>query len=253
MTAPGGSVVGGDRRAARRQARRAALLGAAMRIVARDGIATLTMQGVADEGGCAVGTVYTHFASKGALVAELQNDAVRRIVASLQEVRDRSRTLLDESGAAAPARAAADVVLFGEFVIACWDAFPEESHLLLSVLAERGEVVPCSEPGAVFGTTVVLLVMGRDSLDAAVATEVVEPGPSMDRVVIGASTLLGVLLTSHVSHVDPVAFDHLRLTRSAWRTLLAGWGMAPDVLAAVDAHLADLAATGPLAPEPETW
>ncbi len=224
-----------------------------MRIVAREGIGQLTMQGVAEEVGCAVGTVYTHFPSKGALLAELQNDAIRRLVASLQAVQARSEDLLESAGADATARAAADVVLFGEFVIACWDTFPEESHLLLSVLAEPGEVVPPSELGMVFGTTLVLLVMGRDTLEGGVRAGVLDDGPAMDRVLVGAGTLLGVLLTSHVSHIDPVAFDHLRLSRSAWATLLSGWGMAPEVKGAADAHLAALADAGPLAPVPDAW
>lgn len=233
---------------ARREARRSALLSAAMRVVAREGLAALTMQSVADEVGCAIGTIYTHFPSKGHLVADLQNLAVLRLIDSLQQVQERSRLALDRAEADAPDRAAADLVLYGEFYIAAWDAFPEESHLLFSVMAERDEVVPESELGRVYGTAVVLLVMGREAIDAAVATGALEPGASMDRVVIGAACLLGVLLTSHVGHVDPVTFDHRRLTRAAWHTLLTGWGMTDAVWSAAEAHIDALAAAGPLAP-----
>ncbi len=224
-----------------------------MRVVARDGLTALTMQSVADEVGCAIGTIYTHFPSKGHLVADLQNAAVLRLIGSLQHVQERSRALLDLGGADDLHRSATALVLYGEFYIAAWDAFPEESHLLFSVMAEKGEVVPATELGRVFGTAVVLLVMGRDTIDAAVEATALEPGPSMDRVVIGAACLLGTLLTSHVGHVDPVAFDHRRLTRSAWRTLLDGWGMTPAVQGEADAHIAALAASGPLAPVPEVW
>lgn len=242
------AAVGGDRREARRRARRAALLDAAMGIVARQGIPGLTMQGVADDVGCSVGTVYTHFASKGVLVADLQDLAVRRLIASLEAVRRRSRALLDEAGADARATAAADVTLFGEFFVACWDAFPEESHLLFSVLAERGVVVPADELPRVLGSALVLLSMGRQMLETAADLGVLAPGPAMDRVLVGASALLGVLLTSHLSHIDPTAFDHRRLTRAAWEALARGWGMDAATAAAADAHLRALAATGPLAP-----
>lgn len=220
-----------------------------MRVVAREGLADLTMQSVADEVGCAIGTIYTHFPSKGHLVADLQNAAVLQLIKSYQRVQARSHEELDRTEPDARQRAAADLVLYGEFYIAAWDAFPEESHLLFSVMAERGEVVPASELGRVFGTAVVLLVMGREAIDAAVETGALEPGASMDRVVIGAACLLGVLLTSQVEHVDPSTFDHRRLTRAAWHTLLAGWGMSDVVWIAAEAHIDTLAESGPLAPD----
>lgn len=219
-----------------------------MRIVARSGIPGLTMQAVADRVGCSVGTVYTHFASKGALVADLQNEAILRIASSLQLVRARSDARLEAEGTAPAARAAADLVLFGEFLIACWDAFPEESHLLFSVMAERSEVVPDADLGRVVGSTMVLLAVGREVVQTATDAGVIDDGPVTDRVLVGASALLGVLLTSHVRHLDPVAFDHRRLTRTTWSDLLRGWGMDPSVEAAARAHVAALADTGPLAP-----
>lgn len=219
-----------------------------MRIVARSGIPGLTMQAVADRVGCSVGTVYTHFASKGALVADLQNEAILRIASSLQLVRDRSDARLEEQATPPAERAAADLVLFGEFFIACWDAFPEESHLLFSVMAERSEVVPDADLGRVVGSTMVLLAVGRDVVQTATDAGVIGDGPVTDRVLVGASALMGVLLTSHVRHLDPVAFDHRRLTRTTWSDLLRGWGMDRAVEERAQAHVAALAEAGPLAP-----
>ncbi|HYI60936.1 MAG TPA: TetR/AcrR family transcriptional regulator [Acidimicrobiales bacterium] len=241
-------AAGGDRREARRLARRAALIDAAMGIVARDGIPGLTMQGVADQVGCSIGTVYTHFPSKGVLVADLQDHSVRRIARSFEAVRDRSATVMAAAGWDATERAAADLVLFGEFVVACWDTLPEESHMLFSVLAERTVVVPADELDRVLGPTLVLLAMGREAVEVAATTGAVDDGPPMDRVLIGAAALLGVLLTSHVAHIDAEAFDHHRLARTAWRDMLRGWGMAGAAYDAALAHVRDLAATGPLAP-----
>lgn len=242
------SVTVGDRREIRRRARRGALLGAAQRIVARAGVADLTMQAVADRVGCSVGTVYTHFPSKGALVAELQNEAVHRLVASLQAVRARAHAHYEAGGRSASERAAADLVLFGEFFIAAWDAFPEESHLLFAVLAEREQVVPTDDLGRVFGSTMVLLAMGHDAARDAVEAEVVDPGADMDRVIIAASSMLGVLLTSHLAHIDAGVFDHRRLTRLMWHDLLRGWGMDAADLDAAWKEIEALGASGPLAP-----
>lgn len=244
-------AVGGDRREMRRLARRSALLGAAIGIVAREGIHGLTMQAVADRVGCSVGTVYTHFSSKGVLIADLQDVSVQRITRSFLDVRRRSRALAAEREATDRDRAAAELVLFGEFFIAAWDAFPEESHMLFSVLSERGEIVPLPELDRVLASTLTLLGLGEEVIEAAIATEVITDGPVSDRVIMGASALLGVLLISHLRHLDTDAFDHRRLTRAAWHDLLKGWGLGPaDEAWGID-HVGRLAATGPLAPDPD--
>ncbi|HEX7131261.1 MAG TPA: TetR/AcrR family transcriptional regulator [Iamia sp.] len=232
-------------------ARRSALMGAAMGIVARDGIPGLTMQAVADRVGCSVGTVYTHFSSKGVLIADLQDVSVQRIIRSFVAVRARSHELAVEHGATDRDRASADLVLFGEFFIASWDAFPEESHMLFSVLSERGEIVPRPELDRVLGSTLTLLGLGQEVVQGAIDTEVITDGPVADRVIMGAAALLGVLLISHLGHLDQDAFDHCRLTRATWHDLLRGWGMGPADMAWGIAHVARLADTGPIAPDPD--
>lgn len=244
-------AVGGDRRELRRLARRSALMGAAMGIVAREGIPGLTMQAVADRVGCSVGTVYTHFSSKGVLIADLQDVSVQRIIRSFVEVRGRSHDLAEERGATERDLAAADLILFGEFFIAAWDTFPEESHMLFSVLSERGEIVPLPELDRVLGSTLTLLALGQEVVEAAVAADVITDGPVADRVIMGASALLGVLLISHLGHLDRAAFDHRRLTRTTWHDLLKGWGMGPADEAWGVEHVALLAASGPIAPDPD--
>lgn len=235
----------------RRRARRDALLGAARGIVARDGVPGLTMQAVADRVGCSVGTVYNFYSSKGVLIADLQDESVQRILRSIVLLRERNHRALDAAQATDRDRACADLYLFGEFFVACWDTFPEESHMLFSVLAERGEIVPPAELARVLGGTFGLLALGREILDAAVAADVLEDGPAMDRVVMSASALLGVLLTSHLSHLDAQAFDHRRLTVTTWRALLRGWGMGPADQAWAEGHMEVLAAAGPMAPDPD--
>lgn len=243
-------VVGGDRREMRRLARRSALLGAATGIVAREGTAGLTMQAVADRVGCSVGTVYTHFSSKGVLVADLQDMAVRRIVRSFVAVRGRSHQELAARSATPRDVAAADLVLFGEFFVAAWDAFPEESHLLVSVLSERDPVV-MPEVERATSSALTLLEVGHEVVAAAAAGGVITDGPVTDRVIVASTALIGVLLSDHLRHLDGRAFDHRRLTRTAWSDLVRGWGMgATDHAWAAD-HVRRLAATGPIAPDPD--
>lgn len=234
----------------RRLARRSALLGAAMGIVARAGTAGLTMQAVADRVGCSVGTVYTHFSSKGVLVADLQDVAVRRIIRSFVAVRSRSHDELAARAVTPRDVAAADLVLFGEFFLAAWDAFPEESHLLFSVLSGRDPAVT-PEVEQATGSAMALLEMGHEVIAAAASADVITDGPVMDRVVVASSALLGVLLTDHLRHLDEDAFDHRRLTRTAWSDLVRGWGMGPADHAWATDHVRRLAGTGPIAPDPD--
>lgn len=67
-------------RAANRIKKRQEYIDTAIRIVLKGGLEALTMQALAREMGAAVGTAYTYFASKSALVAELQVLAVGRLV-----------------------------------------------------------------------------------------------------------------------------------------------------------------------------
>src|SRR5690606_12964446 len=70
------------RRERNRLARHRSFLDAALRIATDEGVHRLTMQRLADEVDAAVGTVYTYFPSKGALLAEVQREAVDRLTGS---------------------------------------------------------------------------------------------------------------------------------------------------------------------------
>ncbi|MGH9275717.1 MAG: helix-turn-helix domain-containing protein, partial [Acidimicrobiales bacterium] len=75
-------VASSGRRARNRLARHQHYLRTALQIATADGLHALTMQRLADEVDAAVGTVYTYFPSKGALVAEVQREAVDRLTSS---------------------------------------------------------------------------------------------------------------------------------------------------------------------------
>ena len=72
------------RRALNRIARKGQLMAAATEIFEESGLAGLTMQAVAERVDCAVGTIYTYFDSKSALLAELQVEAIKVLTAALE-------------------------------------------------------------------------------------------------------------------------------------------------------------------------
>ena len=75
------------KRARNRLARHSDYLATALRIATEDGLDALTMQRLAAEVDAAIGTVYTYFPSKGALLAEVQREAIDRLIASYAMLR----------------------------------------------------------------------------------------------------------------------------------------------------------------------
>lgn len=242
---PGGS--GPGRREQNRRARERAYLDAAMAIAITDGLRELTMTRLAASVDAAVGTVYTYFPSKGALVAELQREAIERLTASYHLLRDRSEALLvtwDDPGHAAIARLAT----FGSFWIATMETFPQESALLHGLISESQILVPPEERHRVIPTALALLDEARQVVAEGRDLGALQPGEPIEAVVRLAAGLTGVLLTRNIGQGSPIIIEPARLATDLQRDLLRGWGAAPEALAAADRHVAVLAGQGPLAP-----
>lgn len=60
-----------------------------------DGLDGLTIEGLAIELDCAVGTISTYFPSKGALVASMQVDAIRRLASTYERVEARLEVMAE--------------------------------------------------------------------------------------------------------------------------------------------------------------
>lgn len=244
---PSDPVPPGGRRARNRRDRERAYLDAAMEIAGRDGLRSLTMSRLADEVDAAVGTVYTYFPSKGALVAELQREAIERLNASYHVVRRRSDAALDtwtDPVAAAVAR----LLVFGHFWIASADALPQEAAFLHALISETEQAVPVEEHHRVLPAAMALLDDARACVEEGVALGAIRVGDAMDVVIRWAAALTGTLLTSNLAPLNPRAFDGRRLAHLLQRDLLLGWGAAPELVDRAEEHLAELAATGSLAP-----
>lgn len=237
------------RRARNRLERHAAFLATAKRIVATEGLAALTMQRLAAELECAVGTAYTYFPSKSALVAQVQADAIERLTGSYLLFRARlAAEALD--GATAPVAALAEVVGFVRFWLSTLDTFPEEARLLQLLMAESSDpVIADADVGTVFPAAMRLLGLAAESVERAATAGALDDGDAIDRVVRLAAALNGVLLLDRLARVDEHLFDRARHARSLAEDLLRGWGAAPAHLAAATARVEALARRGPLAQE----
>jgi AcrR family transcriptional regulator len=238
------------RRARNRIERERAYLAAAMDIAGRDGLRALTMQRLADEVDAAVGTVYTYFPAKGALVAELQREAIERLTESYHLTRDRSDADLDgwdDQVAAALARLA----VFGRFWVATVDTFPQEAAFLHALISESEQMVPPEEHHRVLPAAMTLLDEARAAVAAGVeagAVPNIADDDPMDVVIRWAAALTGTLLTDNLAPLNPRAFDGRRLARILQHDLLLGWGADRERLERAEAHVAALESAGPLAP-----
>jgi AcrR family transcriptional regulator len=237
------------RRARNRLERHQAFLVAAKALVAAEGLDALTMQRLAAELDCAVGTAYTYFPSKSALVAEVQREAIERLTESYVRFVDAF-----DAEVAATSTTAADVGLariigFGRFCIAILDTFPEEARLLQLLMAEsRRTLIEDADVHRVVPAALRLVGHAQVAFEAAAGAGALAPGDAMDRTVVLLATINGVLAVDNLARVDPDLFDGRRLAQSTVPVLLLGWGADADALARAAAPLDRLAARGPLAP-----
>lgn len=238
------------RRERNRLARHRAFLDTALRIATDDGIHALTMQRLADEVDAAVGTVYTYFPSKGALVAEVQREAVDRITGSYLLL----RPLIEERVADAdPSIAAlAHLVGFARFCIDSLDTLPQEQRLLQQLIYDADQLVPTEEGARVLPTVLRLLDLARERFALATEVGALRSDPAtgadpLDRTIVLASALNGVLQVGKLARWDAELLDGARLARFLIDDLLAGWGADLDQLAAAHAVVDAIARRQPLA------
>ena len=169
-----------SRRDRRHDARRSQFLAAARAVAEQDGLDALTIKGLARRLDCAVGTMYTYFPSKGALLAALQADAIERLAEVYDGAAGRLEQLvadLDPDG-----RALARLVAFGRFIIVAERRMPEEFHLQQQLLAATG-VADVDHVDEVVPVAFALLARPQGLLEDGVARGVLAPGESFDRTV----------------------------------------------------------------------
>lgn len=249
-----------SRRQRNRLERHRAFLREAKAIVAAEGLDALTMGRLAERLDCAVGTAYTYFPSKSALIAEVQRDAIETLTESYVLFRARFDAHVAEAAAGEAVATTAHLVGFARFWIATTEAYPEEARLLQVLMADPGtDTIADDDLGRVVPAAMRLLEHARGAFAAARAAGVLDDGRDdpaaaggadldMERTVVLAAALNGVLLLDRLARVDPALLDGHRLAARTTTDLLRAWGAPDDVLAAAGALVDELAAAGPLAP-----
>jgi AcrR family transcriptional regulator len=217
------------------------IVDAAKRIVADEGFEALTMQRLADDLDLAVSATYRYFPSKGALVRQLQVEAIRNLAESLGRLLER----LEADGSADRARLR--LVAVGRWWCAASIAFPEDLRLLQMIMTLRNSTL--DEDGGWKVLPLAMEVIGQvaEVIEQAQEAGVISPGNAIDRAIIWASGLSGVLQTDDLEPYVPEIFGGTRLAMIANADLLVGWGAARTDVERADAEITALAAETPLA------
>ena len=238
-------VASSGRRARNRLARHQHYLRTALRIATEEGLAGLTMQRLADEVDAAVGTVYTYFPSKGALVAEVQREAVDRLTGSYFLLRP---TIEDRVADLHPQVAAlAHLAGFARFCIESVDTLAQEQRLLQQLIFDADQIVPTEEGARVLPSVLRLLDLARERFSAAVDVGALRAADPMDRTIVLAAALNGVLQVGKLSRWDSELLDGGRLARVLIDDLFLGWGADPAHLHEAHAVIDAIARRQPLA------
>ena len=237
------------RRARNRLERHRSFLEEAKGIVAAEGLEALTMARLAARLDCAVGTAYTYFPSKSALVAEVQRDAIETLTESYVLFRSHFDAHVATTDPTAEVATIAHLVGFARFWIATLTTYPEEARLLQVLMSDPGtDTIVDDDLGRVVPAAMRLLGHARDAFAEARAAGALSDGDDMERTVVLAAALNGVLLLDRIARVDPGLLDGHRLAVATAVDLLRSWGAAEATLAEAGRLVDELAAAGPLAP-----
>ncbi|HEY7071717.1 MAG TPA: helix-turn-helix domain-containing protein [Acidimicrobiales bacterium] len=228
-----------------RRRRSEAFLAAGLRIATEEGIEALTMTRLADALDTAVGSVYRYYASKDELIAAIQAHAVGELHCS----HDRSvGPVADELASRVPDESAAlvRVVVLGRWFCAAAERYPEEVRLLQLVSVRRTPTYTPAAAARLLPTTVAFVAAIADTVDAAVATGDLKPGPGFTRAIMWLTAFGGVFVADDLAHYAPAVLGGGRLIRQLNVDLLVGWGAPPDAVQRIEHAIDALADTSPL-------
>lgn len=244
-------LVSDDRRERSREKRRQRFLDAASALIDRDGLSGVTMQAIADELDCAIGTIYTYFNSKAALITALQTQAVEILEGSYITARTTWDEVLSDDGIDEGLIELVRLEAWAGFVTAAAVVFADEFELVRLLMAGKPAGGTADENMIVKDLVGRLLQPGRVLLDDAVAHDVIEPGDNLQRSLRWFSALLGVLGLESLAPIDRHLFRTNFHSRELTGDLLVGWGADRVDVEIASSHVEHLATLGPLAPPPE--
>ncbi|MCX6523837.1 MAG: helix-turn-helix domain containing protein [Actinobacteria bacterium] len=241
------------RRELNRVARNHDLLLAATEIIATEGVEGLTMTAVADNVGCAVGTIYTYFDSKSGLLAALQVNAIQTLIDTFTASAESWEHAISKADLDPAVAALARLVAIGQIFVAAGDIHEREFDLLQMLISAPADLTTDSDRQDVIPLALELLDTVRVFIDLAIlvgALSLPSSDSSVSRAVRWAGGINGALLVSNVgieaSRKNPTIFDGQAIALSLAQDLLRGWGAPLHDLEAANLFVDHLIATDQL-------
>lgn len=238
------------RREQNRVARNHDLLLAATEIIATEGVEGLTMQAVADNVGCAVGTIYTYFESKSALLAALQLAAIQTLIDTFTASAESWERAISKADLDPVTAALVRLVAIGHIFVAAGDIHEREFDLLQMLISTPADLTTDSDRQEVIPLALELLDTVRQLIDHANsvgALSLPSSDSSVSRAIRWAGGINGALLVSNVgieaNRKNPPLFDGQALALSLAQDLLRSWGAPLDDLESANIFVDDLITT----------
>lgn len=219
----------------RHAARRAELLELAGGIVDGDGLDALTMTSLAAAADYAPASLYTYFASRSALLAALQEQALTRLADAATDAVRRWDDDLAAAGRRTDDRvgALARLWAFSDLVVRAPEEHPRDFVLQQDLLAAVGAETEADAAGVVPAAMAVLAVPSSLLLDAERCGAVDPADDPLTRTLVWVAALNGALLAGRVRAGLPLTTSDLADHLTA--TVLLGWGAPADDVAAARA------------------
>lgn len=233
-----GSSMATERGAERRARRRDELTVAATELVNEHGLEGLTMQALAGRVDCAVGTIYTYFPSKSALLAALMSDAVQLLLDTFHAASAYWDDAL--SGVSPDVASLARVLAFTELFVDSRELHPQEFRFLQMLITTPESLIDPEDVASVMPSSLSFLSEVHGLIEGAVrAGSLASPDGDDDglrRTLRWTGSIHGALLVSNVAQVSGLpsadAFDPHVLTEQVTVDLLLAWGATPADLTA---------------------
>lgn len=254
-------MVNTGRRAQNRAARLSQLVGAASAIVEEKGLDALTMQEVAERVDCAVGTIYTYFSSKSALLASLQANAMRVLADSYEQAAIQWDGVFAESDLDEETVALARIIGLARLFVSWPELQPREFEFLQMLAKAPGRLFTPAELASVLPMALQLFAEARVSHDLAVDVGAISQHPDVPaedgtaRAVRWIGQLQGSVMVASATENLPEDMDtgpfNLRLMADyGTRDMLLAWGADPQKVKAAFEVSDQMVLDGVLLPEP---
>jgi AcrR family transcriptional regulator len=212
----------------KREARIREILRRSLAIAAEEGVDALTIGRLASDLDYTPGALYRYFASKDAIVAELQRSVVVYLGRAIARLADRVREHADREGLddedCALAAVAAAALGFADF----GRRSPAAFGFLAMYLSDPRYRLSIEDAAYVHSATRETLDVLARLFAAAERSGALGPGDEAARALTSWAALQGVMQTRKLARNDPDAVDVNALVRGLVRSLLVGWG-APSV------------------------